>query len=147
MWEQFSLSIVGFVSNSFCYGMRYCCYVFFSCLEFLFFSRPLAVWCWFLPLRWKVPCDVILIEITAGADVCGEDGFELHVGNFWVLSFGWTLSPIFQNGSQFDDQEIFQIICGDFDNKNILIRDACRICVLDALVYSFSSLLRVGCWA
>ena len=29
------------------------------------------------------------------------------------------------------------------DSKNILIRDACRICVLDALVYSFSSLLRV----
>ena len=147
MWEQFSLSIVGFVSNSFCYGMRYCCYGFFSCLEFLFFSRPLAVWCWFLPWRRKVPCDVILIEITAGADVCGEDGFELHVCNFWFLSFGWTLSPIFQNGSQFYDQEIFQCICGDFDSKNILIRDACRICVLDALVYSFSSLLRVCCWA
>ena len=147
MWEQFSLSIVGFVSNSFCYVSRYCCYVFFSCLEFLFVSRPLAVWCWFLPWRRKVPCDAILIEITVGADVCGEDGFELHVCNFWVPSFGWTLSPIFQNGSQFDDQEIFQFICGDFDSKNILIRDACRICVLDALVYSFSSLLRVCCWA
>ena len=33
------------------------------------------------------------------------------------------------------------------DSKNILIRDACTICVLDALVYSFSSLLRVCCWA
>ena len=147
MWEQFSLSIVGFVSNSFCYVSRYCCYVFSSCLEFFFFSRPQAVWCWFPPWRWKVPSDVILIEITAGADVCGEDGFELHVCNIWVLSFGWTLSPIFQNGSQFYDQEIFQFICGDFDSKNILIRDACRICVLDALVYSFSSLLRVCCWA
>ena len=87
MWEQFSLSIVGFVSNSFCYVSRYCWYVFFSCLEFLLCSRPLAVWCWFLPWRQKVPCDVILIEITAGADVCGEDGFELHVCNFWVFSF------------------------------------------------------------
>ena len=33
------------------------------------------------------------------------------------------------------------------DSKNILIRDACTICVLDVLVYSFSSLLRVCFWA
>ena len=148
MWEQFSLSIVGFVSNSFCYGMRYCCYGFFSCLEFLFFSRPLAVWCWFLPWRRKVPCDVILIEITAGADVCGEDGFELHVCNFWVLSVGWTLSPILQNRSQFDDLEIFQFICGDFEmfgqqkyfDKRCL-HDLCTWCAHVLLLFALACVL------
>ena len=131
-----------------CWCESNCCYVFFSCLEFLFFSRSLAVWCWFLPWRRKVPCDVILIEITAGADVCGEDGFELHVCNFWVLSFGWALSPIFQNGLQFDDLEISQFICGDFEmfgqqkyfDKRCL-QDLCTCCACVLLLFALAFVL------
>ena len=147
MWEQFSLSTEGLDSNSFCYVPMHCCYVFFSCLEFLLFSRPLAVRCQ------KVHCDVILIEITAGADVStytrgGQDGFALHVCIFWVLSFGWTLSPIFQNGSQFDDLEISQFICGDFEmfgqqkyfDKRCL-HDLCTWCARVLLLFALACVL------